>query len=359
MITRLQSFKILAWLTVLVSLWLAGLASVPVLAAPPVQTNSCAELYTVQADDWLSKIADKFLGDALAYPAIFEATNQQYAADPAFAQITNPDLIEIGWQLCIPTVEQAQALLAASASGPIDLAVSNEPLLVAAAADLQFAFTDLGQKFTEQTGQEVEFTFGSTGNLTTQIENGAPFDILAAANISFVDRLKEQGLIIDETQQLYAQGRIVLAVNREAGMQATELQDLLDPAIGPVAIGPVAIANPEHAPYGQAAKEALQSAGIWDELQPKLVLGENVRQTLQFVQTGDAPVGIVALSIAEVPEVTYTLLPADLHNPLNQSIAVIKATQNEAAARAFLEFVNGPEGRPIMKLHGFVLPGEF
>jgi molybdate transport system substrate-binding protein len=352
MITRLQSFKILAWLTVLVSLWLAGLASVPVLAAPPVQTNSCAELYTVQADDWLSKIADKFLGDALAYPAIFEATNQQYAADPAFAQITNPDLIEIGWQLCIPTVEQAQALLAASASGPIDLAVSNEPLLAAAAADLQFAFTNLGQKFTEETGQPVEFTFGSTGNLTTQIENGAPFDILAAANISFVDRLKEQGLIIDETQQLYAQGRIVLAVNREAGMQATELQDLLDPAIGPVAI-----ANPEHAPYGQAAKEALQSAGIWDELQPKLVLGENVRQTLQFVQTGDAPVGIVALSIAEAPEVTYTLLPADLHNPLNQSIAVIKATQNEAAARAFLEFVTGPEGQAILEKYGFQSPG--
>jgi molybdate transport system substrate-binding protein len=232
-------------------------------------------------------------------------------------------------------------------------AASVDPLLVAAAADLQFAFTDLGQKFTEQTGQEIEFSFGSTGNLTTQIENGAPFDILAAANIAFVDRLKEQNLIISDTQQLYAQGRIVLAVNREAGVQATELQDLLDPAIGRVAI-----ANPEHAPYGQAAKEALQSAGLWEEIQPKLVLGENVRQTLQFVQTGDAPVGIVALSIAEVPEVTYTLLPADLHNPLNQSMAVINTTQNEAAARAFLEFVNGPEGRPIMKQYGFVLPGE-
>jgi molybdate transport system substrate-binding protein len=339
---------------VVVSLLLGVLAPTVTLAAPPAQEIACAEEYTVQADDWLSKIADKFLGDVLAYPAILAATNQQHAVDPAFTQIANPDLIEIGWQLCVPTVEQAQALLAASVGAPDNPAAPEGTLLVAAAADLQFAFTDLGQKFTEQTGQPVEFTFGSTGNLTTQIENGAPFDILAAANISFVDRLKEQGLIIDETQQLYAQGRIVLAVNREAGMQATELQDLLDPAIGPVAI-----ANPEHAPYGQAAKEALQSAGIWDELQPKLVLGENVRQTLQFVQTGDAPVGIVALSIAEVPEVTYTLLPADLHNPLNQSIAVIKATQNEAAARAFLEFVNGPEGRPIMKLYGFVLPGEF
>ena len=231
---------------------------------------------------------------------------------------------------------------------------SNEPLLVAAAADLQFAFTDLGEKFKEQTGQDVKFTFGSTGNLTTQIENGSPFDILAAANVAFVDRLKEQDLIIPDTQQLYAQGRIVLAVNREAGAQATELEDLLEPAISRVAI-----ANPDHAPYGQAAKEALQSASIWDALQPKLVLGENVRQTLQFIQTGDAPAGIVALSIAEVPEVTYTLLPAELHNPLNQSIAVIKSTPREAAARAFLEFVNGPEGRPVMKQYGFLLPGEF
>lgn len=233
-------------------------------------------------------------------------------------------------------------------------AASNEPLLVAAAADLQFAFTDIGVKFKEQTGQEIIFTFGSTGNLTTQIENGAPFDILAAANIAFVDRLRERDLIIPDTQQLYAQGRIVLAVNRESGIQATNLEDLLKPSIASIAI-----ANPEHAPYGQAAKEALQSVGIWEEIQPKLVLGENVRQTLQFVQTGDAPVGIVALSVADVPEVTYTLLDGNLHNPLSQALAVIKSTPHEAAARAFIDFVNGPEGRPIMKQYGFLLPGEF
>lgn len=227
-------------------------------------------------------------------------------------------------------------------------------LTVAAAADLQFAFTDIGAKFKEQTGQEVLFTFGSTGNLATQIENGAPFDILAAANIAFVDRLKEQGLIIDDTQQLYAQGRIVLAVNRESGIQATKLEELLDPSITNIAI-----ANPEHAPYGQAAQEALQSVGIWEKIQPKLVLGENVRQTMQFVQTGDAPVGIVALSVADVPEVTYTLLDGNLHNSLNQTLAVIKPTPHEAAARAFIDFVNGPQGRPIMKQYGFLLPGEF
>jgi len=230
-------------------------------------------------------------------------------------------------------------------------ATSNEPLLVAAAANVQFAFAEIGQKFTEKTGQPVEFSFGSSGNLTTQIENGAPFDVFVAANVAFVDRLNEQGLIFSETQKLYAQGRIVLAVNREVGVQATKLEDLVDPAITWVAI-----ANPELAPYGQAAKEALQNVGIWEELQPKLVLAENIGQTLQYVQTGDAPVAIVALAIAEVPEIGYILLPADLHNPLNQAMAVVKSTPNEAAARAFLEFVISPEGQAILEKYGFQSP---
>ncbi len=229
-----------------------------------------------------------------------------------------------------------------------------EPLLVAAASDLRFAFSEIGELFEAETGQKVIFTFGSTGNLTTQIENGAPFDILAAANVAFVDRLTAQGLTIPETQQLYAQGRIVLVVNRNSGLQANNLEDLRNPAISRIAI-----ANPEHAPYGMAAREALQKVGVWADIQEKLVLGENVSQTLQFVQTGDAPVGIVALSVADVPEVTGTLLPAELHEPINQALAVIKSTANEEAARAFIAFVNSPTGREIMKRYGFLLPGEF
>lgn len=229
-----------------------------------------------------------------------------------------------------------------------------EPLLVAAASDLQFAFTEVGQAFAAETGHKVVFTFGSTGNLTTQIENGAPFDILAAANVSFVDRLTAQGLTIPETQQLYAQGRIVLIVNRQSGIQVVGLSDLLDPSISRIAI-----ANPAHAPYGMAAQEALESAGVWTAIQDKLVLGENVSQTLQFVQTGDAPVGIVALSIANVPEVTGTLLPAELHEPINQALAVIKSTPREDIARAFIAFVSSDQGREIMRRYGFLLPGEF
>lgn len=241
-----------------------------------------------------------------------------------------------------------------SENAVLESAKDAEPLLVAAAADLQFAFTEIGERYEAETGRPVIFTFGSTGNLTTQIENGAPFDILAAANVSFVDRLAEQGLIIPDSQQLYAQGRIVLVVNRESGLSATELTDLTDPAISRIAI-----ANPEHAPYGMAAEQALRSVGVWADVEEKLVLGENVAQTLQFVQTGDAPVGIVALSIADVPEVTGTLLAAELHQPINQALAVIKKTSHEAAARAFIDYVNGPAGREIMKKYGFLLPGEF
>ncbi|MFQ5855540.1 MAG: molybdate ABC transporter substrate-binding protein [Anaerolineae bacterium] len=227
-------------------------------------------------------------------------------------------------------------------------------LLVAAASDLQFAFTEIGEHFEQQTGQHMTFSFGSTGNLTAQIENGAPFDLFAAANVTYIDRLRDKGLIIPGTQQLYAQGRIVLAVNRNSGVMATAVGDLLDPSISRVAI-----ANPDHAPYGLAAKQALQRAGVWDRLQSKLVYGENVRQTLQFVQTGNALAGIIALSITDVPEVTWTLIDAGLHQPLNQALAVIRGSPNEQAARAFITFVNGPQGRPIMKKYGFLLPGEF
>jgi molybdate transport system substrate-binding protein len=262
-------------------------------------------------------------------------------------------LVGLGLTACLAG-QMAQQPSTAGASISDQAADPENRLLVAAASDLQFAFTEVGALYQEKSGQEVSFTFGSTGNLTSQIENGAPFDIFAAANVAFVERLAEQGLIIPDTQQLYAQGRIVLAVNRAAGLSATELNDLLDPSISRVAI-----ANPAHAPYGQAAQEALQQAGIWEDIQPKLVLGENIRQALQFVQTGDAQAGIVALSVADTPEVSYTLLEAGLHQPLNQALAVIKGTPREAAARTFIEVVNSPEGRQIMKKYGFLLPGEF
>ncbi len=226
-------------------------------------------------------------------------------------------------------------------------------LTVAAAADLQFAFTEIGALYEQQTGNKVIFSFGSTGQLAQQIENGAPFDLFAAANISFVDDLAKKNFVDPDTVVHYARGRIVLAVNRASGITATSLNDLLSDKITHIAI-----ANPEHAPYGVAAKEALQSAGVWDQVKPKIVYGENVRQTLQFIQTGDAQVGIVSLSVANVPEITWSLIDDSLHNPLDQALAVVSSSSHKEEARKFAAFINGPLGRPIMRKYGFVLPGE-
>jgi molybdate transport system substrate-binding protein len=152
---------------------------------------------------------------------------------------------------------------------------------------------------------------------------------------------------------LYARGRIVLAGNKAMGIQIATLDDLLSDEIAHIAI-----ANPEHAPYGVAAMEALQSTGLWEKIQPKLVYGENVRQALQFIQTGDAEAGIVSLSVANVPEISWTLIGAELHNPLDQALAVVTSSSHQDVARQFAEFINGPSGRPIMQKYGFVLPGE-
>jgi molybdate transport system substrate-binding protein len=248
------------------------------------------------------------------------------------------------------------ALLCAAVTArlpPAPAQEASQPLTIAAAADLQSAFMEIGQQFEQKTGRKVTFSFGATGSLVTQIENGAPFDLIAAANEQYVIRLEEKGLLVPGSRQAYAIGRIVVASNKKAGIAARDVKELLDPRIRKVAI-----ANPEHAPYGAAAREALMKAGVWERLQPKLVLGENIRQTLQFIQTGNAEAGIVALSVARVPEVSYRLIDARLHAPLKQALAIIQGTPHEAAARAFIRFLQGPAGRSIMQRDGFQLPGK-
>lgn len=227
-------------------------------------------------------------------------------------------------------------------------------LTVAAAADLRFAFAEIGRAFEQETGTTVIFSFGSTGLLAKQIEQGAPFDVFAAANLIFLDRLRDRGLIIDDSRQLYARGRIVLAVNKKMRLHATQLQDLLQPGIKAIAM-----ANPQHAPYGLAAQQAMEKLGIWDRVRPKLVYGENIRHTLELVQTGNAEVGVIALSVANVPEINWTLIPDDLHAPIDQVLAIIKGTKVEVHARRFIYYLNQSAGRLVMKKYGFLLPGEF
>lgn len=223
-------------------------------------------------------------------------------------------------------------------------------ITVAGAADLAFAFREIATEYEKETGYKVVLSLGSTGMLARQVEYGAPFDVFFAANRSYIDELASRGKVMPETVGLYARGRVVLAVRKGSGVTALVLEDLVTGGYR------IAIANPEHAPYGKAAMEAMKSAGVWDKVKRRLVYGENIRQTLQFVQSGNAPVGIVALSVADVPEIDYAFIPEELHAPIEQAAAVVSASKEAKAARDFINFVKGPKGAPIMKKYGFMLP---
>lgn len=221
-------------------------------------------------------------------------------------------------------------------------------LTVAAASDLAPAFEELGREFESATKTKVVFVFGSTGMLTRQIENGAPFDLFAAANVSYIEELDQKGLIIPDSKLIYASGRITLWTTNESPLRLQGIADLARPEVQRVAI-----ANPDHAPYGLAAKQALQSAGVWDRVQSKLVYADNIRQTLQYAQTGNVEVAIVALSLSVQSNGRWSLIPEELHQPIHQGLAVMKTTQNEQAARAFASFISSPQGKAVMKKYGF------
>ena len=234
------------------------------------------------------------------------------------------------------------------------LAACNKPkqaperLRVAAAADLARAFEAVGAELAkEDPGPPPIFTFGSTGLLAKQLIQGAPFDVFAAANVSFADDVLKAGVCDPASKALYARGRIVAWSTHKA---PADLKDLAKPEYVKIAI-----ANPEHAPYGRAAVEALTAAGVYEQVKPKLVFGENVQQALQFAQSGNAEVAIVALSLAIVSDGAYLSIPTELHKPIDQALLV--CSKRPEAAR-FAQFVNSPTGRGIMRRYGFLLPGE-
>ena len=245
-------------------------------------------------------------------------------------------------------------LTAACGSGEGASNRSSGELLVAAAADLQYAFDEMGAVFEEETGAKVTFSYGSSGVLAQQIEGGLPADLYSSANVEYVDRLREKGLLIDDTRQVYAVGRLALASSAKAGVTVGELEDLLRPEVEKVAI-----ADPGHAPYGRAAEEALRSAGLWDELKPKLVYGQNVIAATEYVRSGNAEAGLVALSLViHEPAVTYVTVDESLHQPIRQALAVIRGTHHEELARRFIALIRGPEGRAVLEKYGFVVPEE-
>jgi len=229
-----------------------------------------------------------------------------------------------------------------------------EPVTVAAAADLAFAFRDLGPLYEKATGQPVVFSFGSTGVLAKQIAEGAPFDAFAAANASFADDAVASGACLADSRTPYATGRIVVYTPRGAAIAPKTLAELTDPRIAKIAI-----ANPEHAPYGRAAKQAMERTGVWAAVSPKVVYGENVQQALQFAQSGNADVAIIALSLAIVTPGAWTIVPGDLHPPLDQvMVACLHGRAGAASGRRFVDFVRSDAARAVMHKYGFLLPGE-
>lgn len=236
---------------------------------------------------------------------------------------------------------------------------ADAPPIIAAASDLQFALDEIAKRFEAETGQAVKPVYGSTGNFARQIREGAPFQMFMAADESYVRDLAAEGLTRD-AGMLYGEGRLVMLVPTGAELAADGTLDGLRAALAAGRITRFAIANPEHAPYGKRAEEALRHAGLWDQIQPHLVLGENVSQAAQFALSGNADGGIVAYSLALSPNLAgqgqHDLIPADWHDPLLQRMVLLK--EAGPVAEAFYRYVAAPSARAILERYGFALPKE-
>jgi molybdate transport system substrate-binding protein len=248
-------------------------------------------------------------------------------------------------------------LLACSPQAPAPGAASPDSIRVAAAADLRFPLEKIVDAYTAATGTEVKVTYGSSGRFFAQISNGAPFDVFLSADVTYPRRLVEAGLAVKESEVVYAVGRLVIWAPDDSGL---DLARSGMKALSMPSVKRLAVANPEHAPYGKAAAAAIRTAALEDAVKDKLVLGENVAQAAQFVQSGNADVGLIPLSLALDPamrrEGGYVLVPVDSYPRMDQGGVVISASAHPRAAGAFVEFLKGAEARAILAGNGFELP---
>ena len=229
---------------------------------------------------------------------------------------------------------------------------------IAAASDLTFAFKDVASRFQKQTGNSIKLTYGSSGNFFAQIQNGAPFDLFFSADVGYPEKLEAAGLAEPGTIYQYASGKIVMWVPNASKLDLSRgLATLLDPGIRKIAI-----ANPQHAPYGIAAVAAMRHAAVYDKIKSKLVLGENISQTAQFVQSGNADAGILALSLALAPAMKsagrYVEIPAADYPPLVQAGVILKSSRNKELATQFLKFLKEPGTVALMERYGFSMPKD-
>jgi len=233
---------------------------------------------------------------------------------------------------------------------------AEQEITIAAAADLQPVMQELATRFESQTHSKVRLSFGSSGNFFAQIQNGAPYDLFFSADVSYPQKLQDAGLTQPGSLYEYARGKIVLWVPKTSVIDVSKgLSVVADPAVKRLAI-----ANPAHAPYGRAAQAALRKAGLWEKVAPKVVMGENIAQTAEFVESGNADVGILALSLALSPsmrnEGRYFEIPQQLYPPLRQAVVILKRARHKEVAERLVEFVRTPATKSLLLQYGFAPP---
>ena len=229
-------------------------------------------------------------------------------------------------------------------------------IAIAAASDLNYAMKELIVEYEKTTGNHARLSLGSSGNFYAQIQNGAPFDVYFSADIGYPKKLEEAGLIVPGSLYRYAVGRIVLWTHHNSQHDVSKGLELFrNPSVKKIAI-----ANPKHAPYGRAAVAAMEHYKVYDQAKDRLILGENISQAAQFIESGACDVGVIALSLALAPSMksagTYWEIPADAHPPLEQGAAILKSSKQQEAAKNFIEFMQGRQGQEIMTRYGFTLP---
>jgi molybdate transport system substrate-binding protein len=245
------------------------------------------------------------------------------------------------------------SLIAVLAVAFVSRLCAGQEITIAAAADLQSAMQDVAARFQNETGKTVKLIYGSSGNFFQQIQNGAPFDMFFSANLEYPKKLEAAGLTEPGTYYQYAKGKIVIWVPKDSKLDLSSgLHSLLEPSVKKIAV-----ANPQHAPYGQAAVAAMQKENVYNKVKDKFVLGENISQTASFVISGSADVGIVALSLALSPNMKnrgrYTEVPASEYPAIEQACVVLSSSKNKETARQFLLFVKTSAVADILRNYGF------
>lgn len=242
---------------------------------------------------------------------------------------------------------------------PLSRAESPATLTVASASDLQFAMKEIAPAFERASGSTVKLSFGASGSFVAQITAGAPFDLFFSADESYPKRLVETGLAVPESFYRYATGRLVLWVPKDSPIDVAQegMKALVHPNVRKIAI-----ANPAHAPYGKAAVAALQSSGLYERVQSRLILGENISQTAQFVQSGNAEIGLLSLSHANAAPMKeqgrFWRVPDEAYPPLHQGVVILRRSREVSLAQSLIDFIKGGEGKAILDRYGFTLPSE-